>query len=249
MIELGRGELAFATRFLASKWRWSEARVRRFLKRLESDAMVYVQTTRDATHITICNYDKYAFGRRTDDAQTDAQTDEPATHSRRKEEEPKNLRKIDDDGDDAREPTLRQSALELADEIAVAVGHDLAFVPPAWCGAANRVEMWLTNGWPRELILETVRGVMARKRDGPPDSIQYFEKPIAKAFAQSAKPLPTVVIDSSPEKIHVRTQADRGQHRSVSTSLESILARIEDFDAPGGGGGAGAPDVRLLSKG
>lgn len=92
-IELERGQLAFATRFLATKWRWSEARVRRFLKRLEIDAMIATQTTHQATLITLCNYDKFAFGRRTDDAPSDAQTDAEATRSRRKEEEPNNSKK------------------------------------------------------------------------------------------------------------------------------------------------------------
>jgi hypothetical protein len=87
LVELDRGQLAFATRFMARKWKWSEARVRRFLKRLEIDAMVTLSATHETTRITICNYDKYAFGRRTDDAPTDAQIDAPATHRRRKEEE------------------------------------------------------------------------------------------------------------------------------------------------------------------
>jgi hypothetical protein len=91
--DLERGQLAFSTRFLAAKFNWSEARIRRFLKRLESDAMVVVSKTHVSTQITICNYDKYAFGRRTDDAPYDAPNDATATHSRRKEEKLKNLRK------------------------------------------------------------------------------------------------------------------------------------------------------------
>lgn len=91
--EVKRGQLVYALRFLAQKWRWSEPRVRRFLSRLRFDAMVSVQPTRDATIITICNYDKYAFGRRHDDAQTDAPSVKEVTRSRRKEEEPKNSSK------------------------------------------------------------------------------------------------------------------------------------------------------------
>jgi hypothetical protein len=86
-VNLERGQVAHATRFLAAKWRWSESRVRRFLKRLKSDAMVTLQTTREATQITICNYEKHAFRRRTGDALDDAPTDALATHWRRKEEE------------------------------------------------------------------------------------------------------------------------------------------------------------------
>jgi hypothetical protein len=92
-VDLLRGQLAFATRFMATRWRWSEARVRRFLKRLQSDAMVSIQTTRETTHITICNYDKYSFGRRTDVPEIDAPNVTTATHPRRKEEEGKELKK------------------------------------------------------------------------------------------------------------------------------------------------------------
>jgi hypothetical protein len=92
VLAVNRGELGFATRFLATKFRWSESRIRRFLKRLEADEMVLVSTTRDATHVTLCNYDKYAFGRRADDALPDARSDDMTTHPRRKEEELKNLR-------------------------------------------------------------------------------------------------------------------------------------------------------------
>lgn len=91
-INLERGQLAFALRFLATKFQWTDSRVRRFLKRLENDAMVIVAATREATQVTICNYDKYAFGRRTDETQTDAQTDTRSTNPRRKEEELNNLR-------------------------------------------------------------------------------------------------------------------------------------------------------------
>jgi hypothetical protein len=84
--DLKRGECVFAGRFLAQRWRWSEARVRRFLNKAKTDARVYTLPTREATHITICNYEKYQAPRRTDDAQSDAQTGEPATHPRRKEE-------------------------------------------------------------------------------------------------------------------------------------------------------------------
>lgn len=98
VVELERGQLAFATRFMAVKWMWSEARVRRFLHRLEGDAMVSVQTTRQATHITVCNYDKWQFGRRTCDAPSDAHNDTQSTHSRRKEEELNNFKKEDSYG-------------------------------------------------------------------------------------------------------------------------------------------------------
>jgi hypothetical protein len=87
LVDLERGQLAFATRFLANRWRWTEARVRRFLKKLQGDAMIAISATHEMTHITICNYDKYAFGRRADERDDDAPEEGPPSHRRRKEEE------------------------------------------------------------------------------------------------------------------------------------------------------------------
>jgi hypothetical protein len=88
-ISLDRGQLAFSTRFLASKFKWSQGKIIRYLKRLETEAMATTSATREATHITICNYDKYAFGRNTNDTQTETQNDALTVHSRFKEEERK----------------------------------------------------------------------------------------------------------------------------------------------------------------
>lgn len=91
VVTLERGQCAFALRFMARRFKWSDSRVRRFLKRLENDAAVTTLATHETTLITICNYGKYQFGRRVGDARTDAQTDASATRRRRKEEESKNL--------------------------------------------------------------------------------------------------------------------------------------------------------------
>lgn len=88
-VDLDRGQCAFALRFLATKWMWSEPRVRRFLKRRTDDAQALVAATREATLITICNYDKYQMSRRTDVPDIDAAMDVKSTNPRRKEEENK----------------------------------------------------------------------------------------------------------------------------------------------------------------
>jgi hypothetical protein len=59
ILTLRRGELAHSERFIAQAWRWHRSRVTRFLKRLVDDAMVELKPSRDASHITICNYDKF----------------------------------------------------------------------------------------------------------------------------------------------------------------------------------------------
>lgn len=72
-IDLDRGQLCFAQRFLAEKWQWSKSRVDRFLKRLAAEGMISVCSKSGAENgatpnhaagqgqsiITVCNYAKY----------------------------------------------------------------------------------------------------------------------------------------------------------------------------------------------
>jgi hypothetical protein len=122
LVHLQRGQLAYATRFLAVKFRWSEARVRRFLKRLskrsavsqETDARIDTLGMRDATLITILNYDTFQLSRRTTDAASDDQLAASATRPRRKEK-PRNLEDLEDlkDLKDLKQvPSISKSAVE-----------------------------------------------------------------------------------------------------------------------------------------
>ena len=83
-IDLQRGQLSHSTRFMAKAWGWSEARVRRFLTRLKTDAMIDAATDAGRYLITICNYDKYQTPLNESDALTDAPSDAEATQQRRK---------------------------------------------------------------------------------------------------------------------------------------------------------------------
>lgn len=94
IINLDRGQLAFSTRFLAKRWRWTDSAVRRFLDTLKNDAMIDAEATHETTRITICNYNEHQFARRTEEQEIDAPTDALATHSRRKEEEGKEREEI-----------------------------------------------------------------------------------------------------------------------------------------------------------
>jgi hypothetical protein len=58
-VRLNRGELVASTRFLANAWRWSEARVRRFLKRLQKHGMIAVESSRHETRIQLVKYGHY----------------------------------------------------------------------------------------------------------------------------------------------------------------------------------------------
>jgi hypothetical protein len=86
-IEVHRGELAASYRFIASKWKWSEARVRRFVSGLISEGMVDAKTDAGLTVITVCNYDRYQRVSLPDDAMHEGDGDAGATQERRKVED------------------------------------------------------------------------------------------------------------------------------------------------------------------
>lgn len=99
----------------------------------------------------------------------------------------------------AREPDLT-NVFELTLRIGAMAGYpDASYWPPGWKDASLRVGLMLSQGWQPEIILAAVAQAMASKVDGPPFSINFFEKPIARAHARAAKPLPIVEEPSSHE--------------------------------------------------
>lgn len=95
MVELKRGQLLFATRFLAKRWKWSHTTTVRFLNLLENETMIGTQPTRQATLITICNYDKYQLEGNAGGTQNGTQNGTETVRTRYKEEELNNLIKED----------------------------------------------------------------------------------------------------------------------------------------------------------
>ena len=148
------------------------------------------------------------------------------------------------------EPLVSAEAIGLAKEIAEIAGFPSPQDwPPGWCGAPMRVHTMLAEGWRREVMLASARETMAKKRDGPPDSITYFEKPFARAHARQAAPLPVVQHQIEPEKVHGRNVGTAG-----GDSLKGALARLasaadraraSEDEEPG----SGPPPPRLLSHG
>lgn len=86
-IELDRGQLVGSLRFIASKWRWSEPRVRRFLTALKLENMIDAQTDAGVSIITICKYDEYQRVSLPTDAKDKTSDDAGATQERRKVED------------------------------------------------------------------------------------------------------------------------------------------------------------------
>lgn len=128
-------------------------------------------------------------------------------------------------------PIISPEARALADRVTEIVGHDAAFIPPAWCGADARAQMWLDRGWRVPLILESVRAQMAHKRDGPPDSIKYFEKGLTRAHADVGAPLPNLkIVERTSEAIHV---APRQQQNDSLAAVGRVRARLAASAAKG----------------
>jgi len=148
----------------------------------------------------------------------------------------------------ARGGTVSEEAYRIADEIAVIAGHDLAFLPPRWVseGPPMRVQMMLDHGWQREMMIDTAKSIMARKTDGPPETIRYFEKPFARAHARQSAPapLPADVEIPKASAFHEKTggradwQRSRDDFRGV---LGKLGAAINDAKSDAGGGSGASP--------
>jgi hypothetical protein len=151
-----------------------------------------------------------------------------------------------DDDDDGRPtplaaPLVSEEAILISSEVASICGHDPAFLPPAWLGSAMRVQVWLSQ-WDRETIIAACSEAMAKKRDGPPSSINYFEKAIAQFAARLAAPLPEIKI-SQAETVHVVRPGKSGIMAAIDGHIEQFR-RAEDADR-----GANENPTRLLSDG
>jgi len=241
-VDLQRGQCAFAGRFMATKWKWPEARVRRFLNRLTSDAMVSIQTTRQSTHITICNYDKYAFGRRGNDAPIDAQIEAKSTHERRKEEELKEDNKEEKkestslrSGVDAPKVASRETFQSEWDQFYARYPHKVG--KQAALKAFAKV---MRAGVPLARILSALDRYIAEK---PPD----------RSWCNPATWLNEGRYDDEPAKLGGKNETTG----NVIAAADRLVARLAEFDRPAPDfsraselrGGTGTPAIRLVSEG
>jgi hypothetical protein len=158
----------------------------------------------------------------------------------------------------AREPSAAVSpeAFELADAVALMCGHDLAFVPPQWCGAALQVQSWFNQGWTADVIKAAIGKKLGKLK--PPNqvtSIKFFERCIADMVASLATPVPVVkpgeqqVINGGFnaqaardfDPTDWRDRRDRG-HAALANLKAAIRQRVDTRD-----GSDGAP-VRVVSN-
>lgn len=77
---------------------------------------------------------------------------------------------------------------------------------PSAVGTTYFAKKWADQGWQPDLIVATIETVMAKKRDGAPKSLRYFEGAIADAHAELTRPLPEG--STGPPRRAKRTFAD-----------------------------------------
>ena len=82
LIDLNRGQMIASLNFLATRWKVSKERVRRYLKLLQSDNMIKIIHDGKATQITICNYVSYQDVRVDSETTTSQPRDDSETTTR-----------------------------------------------------------------------------------------------------------------------------------------------------------------------
>lgn len=122
--ELKRGQMLVSFRKLATLWRWSEGRVRRYFDALKFEAMIDTQADALATQITICNYDEYQATRRTDEHANGAPSDAVATQSHIQVVEPACEISTKELEEDKKEEIQKESFLSLNRSVAEATRPD-----------------------------------------------------------------------------------------------------------------------------
>ena len=90
-----RGETLRSIQTLATRWRCSKSKARRFLKLLESDHMIVLKNETKTTRITICKYDSYQDERNADESQVNRRrnADETQTNPNKKDKKDKKDKK------------------------------------------------------------------------------------------------------------------------------------------------------------
>jgi len=70
LFECGPGQILYSMKTWAERWKWSQSRVKRFLRLLEKDKMVSIKNLRKSTQITIINWESYQDDRFSSDSRS-----------------------------------------------------------------------------------------------------------------------------------------------------------------------------------
>ncbi len=102
------------------------------------------------------------------------------------------------------EPLVSAEAHEMAEAIGREAGFEPKDTPPGWCGAANMIQAFMTQGISAQHLRTAATTVLRRRTvsgRGPPENFAYFRKPLAEICGDLRTPVPKVA-ERNLEVIH-----------------------------------------------
>jgi hypothetical protein len=128
-------------------------------------------------------------------------------------------------------------AIDLLEELGRMVGFEPIDCPPGWCGGSHTIQKFFNQGCPRDVIVTAVRAELKRLSGAPPpERFGWFEKPIARAFANFQRAVPVVavpkmeIIDGGKSNAGARAWRDDGRSRSRNLgSATDAAAELREY--------------------
>jgi hypothetical protein len=189
---LQRGQLVASLRFIAEKWMWSHATVRRYMLRLQEEEKLLWDTDTPIDIITICNYDEIQAPRNFHDTAVKQLRSTGDTNQK------KERKKSIGSGRAATRPKpvadTTNNALSSIDSTSAPDGFRERLLAEMGCTSLGEVrpggkrlgtneDMMIAQTWMNDLqlseeqVLDVVRSVMATKANRkPPNSFRYFSE-------------------------------------------------------------------------
>ena len=96
LVKVKKGSMITSQKKLCRQFRWGSTKLRNFLKVLQKDKMILLETNTQSTHITICNYESYQDKQTSNKKQTThaQRTDNTRTTTNNNDNKDNNVNKI-----------------------------------------------------------------------------------------------------------------------------------------------------------
>lgn len=249
-VELSRGQFAYSHRFLAKRWKWSVARVQRFLSRLVTESMIESVTESGVTRVTICNYDKFQSVPEQTESVTESDPSQIGKNLTTNSEE------VVDAESRARarqESYISRQAFDLASEIMLIFDIEISFIPPGWCGAPMWLQAGLNSGWRPELVRIAAAKIRARRNFQVPYSFKYLARPIQREHELAAEPhlpIPPVLASQNMEIVNAAKTPVAEDWKQSRDGFRRARARLKaglDDTATETGGDSSGSVVRFAA--
>jgi hypothetical protein len=122
----------------------------------------------------------------------------------------------------AGQPTITGRAVNLRNMIANTL--QLQANHPIMRTASQFCEKWVSGEWPSDLIIETIRQMYQQREGFVPESLAYYEKPIAVAYATLNSGLPAASIKTIEH--HEQKTRARDPERSLVSAIDARIAEL-----------------------